>query len=93
LGAPIMHDACTISLSDHLTPWELIERRIEAAGQADFVVALYNPKSGRRTRQIVEAQRILLKYRSPETPVGLVKSAYRDRQHVVVTTLKNMLEH
>lgn len=72
LGAPIMHDACTISLSDHLTPWTLIEKRIEAAAQADFVIALYNPKSGRRTKQIMEAQRILLKYRSPETPVGLV---------------------
>lgn len=59
LGAPIMHDACTISLSDHLTPWELIARRIDAAGMADFVIALYNPRSGRRTRQIVEAQRIL----------------------------------
>ncbi|MDX8367327.1 precorrin-3B C(17)-methyltransferase [Cytobacillus sp. IB215665] len=93
LGAPVMHDACTISLSDHLTPWELIERRIEAAGQADFVIALYNPKSGKRTRQIVVAQQILLKYRSPDTPVGLVKSAYRDRQHVVMTTLQDMLDH
>jgi cobalt-factor III methyltransferase len=93
LGAPIMHDACTISLSDHLTPWTLIEKRIEAAAQADFVIALYNPKSGRRTRQIVEAQRILLKYRSPETPVGLVKSAYRDRQSIVLTNLKEMLDH
>lgn len=93
LGAPIMHDACTISLSDHLTPWQIIEKRIEAAGMADFVIALYNPKSGRRTRQIVEAQRILLKYRSPDTPVGLVKSAYRDSQHVVLTNLAEMLEH
>ncbi|TYR80621.1 precorrin-3B C(17)-methyltransferase [Priestia megaterium] len=93
LGAPVMHDACTISLSDHLTPWTLIEKRIEAAAQADFVVAFYNPKSGRRTRQIVEAQRILLKYRSPDTPVGLVKSAYRDREQVVMTTLSEMLEH
>ncbi|RBN38655.1 precorrin-3B C(17)-methyltransferase, partial [Priestia megaterium] len=93
LGAPVMHDACTISLSDHLTPWELIEKRIEAAAQADFVVAFYNPKSGRRTRQIVEAQRILLKYRSPDTPVGLVKSAYRDREEVVMTNLKDMLNH
>lgn len=58
LGAPVMHDACTISLSDHLTPWDLIAKRIEAAGAADFVIALYNPKSGRRTRQIAEAQRI-----------------------------------
>lgn len=93
LGAPIMHDACTISLSDHLTPWELIARRIDAAGMADFVIALYNPRSGRRTRQIVEAQRILLQYRPPNTPVGIVKSAFREREHVVVTTLAQMLEH
>lgn len=93
LGAPIMHDACTISLSDHLTPWEFIERRIEAAGQADFVIALYNPKSGKRTRQIEEAQNILLKYRSQDTPVGLVKSAYRDRESIILTNLKEMLTH
>ncbi len=92
LGAPVMHDSCTISLSDHLTPWNLIEKRLEAAAQADFVIALYNPRSGRRTRQIMEAQRILLKYRSPETPVGLVKSAYRDSQKVVLTNLKDMLD-
>lgn len=93
LGAPIMHDACTISLSDHLTPWELIAKRIDAAGAADFVIALYNPKSGRRTKQIEEAQRILLDYRNPDTPVGLVKSAYRDREEVVMTTLVEMLDH
>ncbi|MFK2824105.1 precorrin-3B C(17)-methyltransferase [Bacillus sp. B190/17] len=93
LGAPVMHDACTISLSDHLTPWDLIAKRIEAAGAADFVIALYNPKSGKRTRQIVEAQRILLKHRSPDTPVGLVKSAYREREHVVITNLQEMLDH
>ncbi|MCI3923209.1 precorrin-3B C(17)-methyltransferase [Paenibacillus sp. TRM 82003] len=93
LGAPIMHDACTISLSDHLTPWETIARRVEAAAEADFVIALYNPRSGRRTRQIVEAQRMVLKHRSPNTPVGLVKSAYREREDVVITTLGEMLEH
>ncbi|MFC0471954.1 precorrin-3B C(17)-methyltransferase [Halalkalibacter kiskunsagensis] len=93
LGAPIMHDSCTISLSDHLTPWELIEKRIKAAAQADFVISLYNPKSGRRTRQIQEAQRILLEYRSPKTPVGLVKSAYREREHIVITDLENMLNY
>ncbi|MEW9699109.1 precorrin-3B C(17)-methyltransferase [Paenibacillus sp. SI8] len=93
LGAPLMHDSCTISLSDHLTPWELIAKRVEAAAMADFVIALYNPRSGRRTRQIVETQRILLQYRSPQTPVGIVKSAYRDRQHVVVTSLADMLNH
>ncbi|BDH61894.1 hypothetical protein MTP04_20240 [Lysinibacillus sp. PLM2] len=93
LGAPVMHDSCTISLSDHLTPWTVIEKRIEAAAMADFVIAFYNPKSGRRTRQIVEAQRILLKYRSPETPVGLVKAAYRETQKVILTSLSDMLEH
>jgi precorrin-3B C17-methyltransferase len=93
LGAPVMHDSCTISLSDHLTPWELIVKRVEAAAQADFVIALYNPRSGRRTRQIVEAQKILLRYRSPETPVGLVKSAYRERQEVIITNLEEMLNH
>ncbi|KZE77575.1 cobalt-precorrin-3B C(17)-methyltransferase [Paenibacillus elgii] len=93
LGAPVMHDACTISLSDHLTPWEIIIRRVEAAASADFVIALYNPRSGRRTRQIVETQRVLLQYRSPDTPVGIVKSAYRERQDVVITTLDKMLEH
>ncbi|AEJ39556.1 precorrin-3B C17-methyltransferase [Sulfobacillus acidophilus TPY] len=93
LGAPVMHDACTISLSDHLTPWDVIARRLEAAAAADFVIALYNPKSGRRTRQIEEAQRIILRHRSPDTPVGLVKSAYRERQQVVRTTLGHMLDH
>lgn len=93
LGAPVMHDSCTISLSDHLTPWTVIEKRIEAAAMADFVIGFYNPKSGRRTRQIVEAQRILLKYRSPDTPVGLVKAAYRDTQDIILTTLAEMLEH
>ncbi|WP_339254973.1 precorrin-3B C(17)-methyltransferase [Paenibacillus sp. FSL P2-0136] len=93
LGAPIMHDSCTISLSDHLTPWESIAARVEAAGAADFVIAFYNPRSGRRTRQIEEARTILLRYRDPATPVGIVKSAYRDRQQTVVTTLQDMLEH
>jgi len=93
LGAPLVHDFCTISLSDLLTPWNLIVERIDAAARADFVVALYNPKSGRRTKQIVEAQQILLRYRSPKTPVGLVKSCYRDLQKVVLTTLDDMLNH
>jgi precorrin-3B C17-methyltransferase len=92
VGAPLTHDFCSISLSDLLTPWPVIARRLEAAGQADFVVALYNPKSGRRTGQIVEAQRILLTYRSPETPVAVVKSAYRRRQRVELTTLAEMAD-
>jgi precorrin-3B C17-methyltransferase len=92
VGAPLVHDFCSISLSDLLTPWPVIARRIEAAAAADFVVGLYNPASGRRTRQIVEAQRILLQHRRPDTPVALVKSAYRELQNVVLTDLQHMTE-
>ena len=90
VGAPLTHDFCSISLSDLLTPWPIIARRIEAAARADFVVALYNPKSGRRTRQIVEAQRILLQYRKPDTPVAIVKSAYREAQDIHMVRLDEM---
>ncbi|MGH8864639.1 MAG: precorrin-3B C(17)-methyltransferase [Burkholderiales bacterium] len=93
VGAPLVHDFCTISLSDLLTPWPVIARRIEAAASADFVVGLYNPASGRRTQQIVEAQRILRRHRDGPTPVALVKSAYRKRQHVVLSDLDNFLDY
>jgi precorrin-3B C17-methyltransferase len=92
VGAPLTHDFCSISLSDLLTPWPTIARRLEAAARGDFVVALYNPKSGRRTGQIVEAQRILLQHRSPETPVTIVKSGYRQRQAIQMTTLAQMAD-
>jgi precorrin-3B C17-methyltransferase len=92
VGAPLTHDFCSISLSDLLTPWPVIARRLEAAARGDFVVALYNPKSGRRTRQIVEAQRILLRHRRPDTPVAIVKSAYRRRQNIRMTTLEAMAD-
>lgn len=92
VGAPLTHDFCSISLSDLLTPWPVISRRIEAAGHADFVIALYNPKSGRRTQQIVQAQHILLRYRKPETPVAIVKSAYRRRQSIQLVRLDEMAE-
>jgi precorrin-3B C17-methyltransferase len=75
VGAPLTHDFCAISLSDLLTPWPTIARRLDAVAYADFVVALYNPKSGRRTQQIVEAQRLFLRHRDPQTPVAIVKSA------------------
>src|SRR5260370_7157263 len=93
LGAPIIHDFAAISLSNLLTPWEVIVKRIEAAAVADYIIALYNPKSGRRTQQIVETQKILLKYRRPDTPVGIVKSGLRQGQRVVQTTLADMLNH
>lgn len=92
VGAPLTHDFCSISLSDLLTPWPVILRRLEAAARGDFVVALYNPKSGRRTGQIVEAQRILLRHRRPDTPVAIVKSAFRRRQAIQMTTLEAMAE-
>lgn len=90
VGAPLTHDFCSISLSDLLTPWPTIARRLDAAARSDFVVALYNPKSGRRTRQIVEAQRILLRYRKPDTPVAIVKSAYREKQDIQMVRLDEM---
>lgn len=93
LGAPIIHDFAAVSLSNLLTPWEVIVKRIEAAAAADYVIALYNPKSGRRTQQIVETQKILSKYRRPDTPVGIVKSGLRQGQRVVQTTLADMLNH
>jgi precorrin-3B C17-methyltransferase len=79
-------------LSDLLTPWPTIARRLESAGKGDFVIALYNPKSGRRTGQIVEAQKILLRYRDAETPVVIVKSAYRRKQRIEFTSLDKMSE-
>jgi len=92
VGAPLTHDFCAISLSDLLTPWPVIARRLDAAAAADFVVALYNPKSGRRTRQIVEAQRLFLAHRRADTPVAVVKSAYRPKQRIEFTTLDRMVE-
>ena len=93
VGAPLVHDSCSISLSDLLTPWPVIERRIEAAARADFVIGLYNPASGRRTRQIVDAQAIIRRHREGGTPVALVKSAYRDMEHVILTDLENFLDY
>jgi cobalt-precorrin 5A hydrolase / precorrin-3B C17-methyltransferase len=86
-----MHDFCAISLSDLLTPWEVIEKRLNAAAAADFVVALYNPKSQTRTEQIAIAQQIFQQHRSPETPVAIVRSAYRDDEHITLTTLDQFL--
>lgn len=92
LGAPLTHDFTAISLSDLLTPWELIEQRIEAAGTADFVIAIYNPKSKKRDWQLNRTQEILLKHRDKETVVGIVTSAMRANQRVVLTTLGKLHE-
>jgi len=93
VGAPFGHDFCVISLSDLLTPWPVIRKRLQAAAAADFVVALYNPASGRRTRQIVEAQEILRSQRAGDTPVALVKSAYRKLQQVELSDLDHFLDY
>ncbi len=92
VGAPLTHDFCAISLSDLLTPWPVIARRLEAAGRGDFVVVLYNPASKRRRAQLREAQRILLRYRAPETPVAVVRAAFRERQQVQQQTLGTLDE-
>ena len=92
VGAPIMHDYVTISLSNLLTDWELIKRRLELAAQGDFIVSLYNPKSRGRTTQIAEAQQIMLKYKSKDTPVAIVRNAGRENEEYEITTLENMLD-
>ncbi|SJZ37184.1 precorrin-3B C17-methyltransferase [Selenihalanaerobacter shriftii] len=93
LGAPLMHDYAVISLSDLLTPWEVIIDRLEKAAAGDFVIALYNPKSKQRTEQIKEARNIFLKHKAPDTPVGIVRSAKRGTEEMMITDLENMLNH
>ena len=92
VGAPLMHDFCAISLSDLLTPWEVIKKRLAAAASGDFITALYNPRSRTRTQQIVTAQEIFARHRSPDTPVAIVHGAYRDDERVILTTVEQMLE-
>ena len=92
-GAPIMHDYVTISLSNLLTDWELIKKRLELAAQGDFVVSIYNPKSRGRVTQIEEAQKIMLKYKPKMTPVAIVRNAGRENEEYVVTTLEEMTKH
>ncbi|MGC4000280.1 MAG: precorrin-3B C(17)-methyltransferase [Anaeromyxobacter sp.] len=90
-GAPLGHDFCAISLSDLLTPWEVIARRLEAAAAADFVVGLYNPASTRRRRPLAEAHAILSRHRPATTPVAVVTDAYREGQRVVLSDLGRLL--
>lgn len=87
LGAPVGHDFCVISLSDLMTPWELIEKRIKAAASADFITAIYNPKSEGRYWQLYRLIEIFLQERDPQTPVGFVRQAGREEQEVMITTL------
>lgn len=93
VGAPIMHDSAMISLSDLLTDWDLIKKRVALAAEGDFVISLYNPKSFSRTTQIVEAQEIMLKYKSKDTPVAIIRNAKRVGEEAELTTLGEMLNH
>ena len=87
LGAPVGHDFCVISLSDLMTPWMVIEKRIKAAAEADFVTAVYNPKSHGRYWELYRLKELFLKYRDSDTPVGYVRQAGREEQKVTLTTL------
>ena len=82
LGAPLMHDFAVISLSDLLTPWEVIEKRIKAALEADFVLVLYNPRSKKRKWQLDRAMDMVIEHRGAKVPVGVVKNAMREGQDV-----------
>lgn len=90
LGAPLMHDLAIISLSDLMTPYDLIMKRIDSAGVGDMIVCLYNPKSKKRVQHLPEAVEILLKYRSSETPVGIVRNARREEESTILATLGNI---
>jgi cobalt-precorrin 5A hydrolase/precorrin-3B C17-methyltransferase len=90
LGSPLGHDHCSISLSDLLTPWEVIQSRVRAAAMGDFVVSLYNPRSKGRDWQLGKVREVLLEHRTPDTPVGIVRDAYRPTQEVAVTDLVSL---
>lgn len=90
LGAPLMHDFACISLSDRLTPWDLIEKRLNAAAAADFVIVLYNPRSKGRAGHMSKARDIILRHRKPAAPVGIVKGAMRENETIIITDLESM---
>lgn len=93
LGAPIMHDFASISLSDLLTPWQKIEERLEAAAKGDFVIILYNPKSRKRTEGLKKALDIIGAQRHKDTPAGIVRNATRDGEEVIITSLSGIKKH
>lgn len=92
VGSPLMTDFAVVSMSDLLVPWEIIVKRVEAAASGDFVTVIYNPTSKRRIHQLRDTREIFLKYRSPKTPVAVIKGAYRESQTVVITDLQGLLE-
>ncbi|MEK6589702.1 MAG: precorrin-3B C(17)-methyltransferase [Nitrospinota bacterium] len=92
VGAPLMNDFAVLSLSDLLTPWKVIEKRIRCAAEGDFVMAIYNPKSKKRVELIIRAQEIIKRYRSGETPVAIVTNAFRKGERTVITDLHHFTE-
>ncbi len=93
VGSPLMTDFAVVSMSDLLVPWDIIVKRVEAGALGDYVTVIYNPASKKRVHQLRDTRDIFLKYRKPDTPVAIVKGAYRESQAVVLTTLNKMLEH
>lgn len=93
VGSPLMTDFAVVSMSDLLVPWEIIVKRVEAAAQGDYVIVIYNPSSKKRIHQLQDTRKILLKYRSPTTPVAIVKGAFRESQTIVLTNLENLENH
>ena len=92
LGAPLMHDLVIVSLSDLMTPLDTIMNRVDCAGRGDFVTCIYNPKSKKRTRYLEQASDILMRYRRPDTPVGIVRNAGREDETKSITTLEHLGE-
>lgn len=92
VGAPLMHDQAIISLSDLLTDWEVIKKRVQKASEGDFVISIYNPKSKGRTTQIVEAWEIMKKYKKIDTPVAILRHIGRENENYTLTTLEKMLD-
>jgi precorrin-3B C17-methyltransferase len=88
-----MTDFAVVSMSDLLVPWEIIVKRVEAAALGDYVTVIYNPASKKRVHQLKDTKDIFLKYRKPDTPVAIVKGAFRESQKIVVTTLEKLLDH
>lgn len=93
IGSPLMTDFAVVSMSDLLVPWDMIVKRVEAAAQGDYVLVIYNPASKKRIHQLEDTRKLLLKYRKPETPVAIIKGAYRDSQSVLLTDLQNLSNH
>lgn len=93
VGSPLMTDFAVVSMSDLLVPWDIIVKRVEAAALGDYVTVIYNPASKKRVHQLRDTRDIFLKYRKPDTPVAIIKGAYRDSQAIVLTTLSKMIEH